>query len=33
MYFTVFIPMRTAGIYQTSTVWPELVSIAEESQF
>lgn len=33
MYFSVFIQMRSASIYQTSTVCPELVSTVEESEF
>lgn len=31
MYFTVFIQMRLVGIYQTSTVCPDLVSTVEAS--
>lgn len=31
MYFTVFTQMRLVGIYQTSTVCPDLVSTVEES--
>lgn len=33
MYFSLFIHIRSAGIYQTSTVCPELVSTVGESQF